>query len=80
MACLEYTTCTVRSRGKLLKWILKKQGVRVRTGSWGPAWESLAGPCKHGNESSVPTESGHFLDQLSDYNLLNKDCYMELVA
>jgi hypothetical protein len=39
----------------------------------------VAGSCEHGNEPSGSIKGGKFLDWLSDYQLLKKDCSLELV-
>jgi hypothetical protein len=33
----------------------------------------MAGSCEHGNATSGSIEGGEFVNQLSDYQLLNKD-------
>jgi hypothetical protein len=33
----------------------------------------VAGSCEHGNEPSDSIKGGEFLDNVSDYQLLNKD-------
>jgi hypothetical protein len=38
----------------------------------------VVGCCEHGNEPSGSIKSKEFLDELSDYHLLKKDCSMEL--
>jgi hypothetical protein len=34
----------------------------------------VAGSCEHGNEPSGSIKVGEFLDYLSNYQLLNRDC------
>jgi hypothetical protein len=39
----------------------------------------VAGSCEHGNEPSGSIKGGELADQLSDYQLLKKDCSIEIV-
>jgi hypothetical protein len=47
----------------ILKWILEKECIKVRTGF---IWHRT-GTSEHGNEISDSTRSRKFLDELSDY-------------
>jgi hypothetical protein len=49
---------------KLLKYILKMEGVKMWTGS---LLDPVAGRCEHSNEPSYCVQVVEFLDCLSDY-------------
>jgi len=40
----------------------------------------VTGSFQHSNEPSGSIKGGEFLDQLSNCQLLKKDCYMELIG
>jgi hypothetical protein len=48
--------------------------VCVRIGVFWPGQGPVAGSGRHDNEPSNLIKGGEFLDQLSDYQLLKKDC------
>jgi hypothetical protein len=40
---------------------------------------SLAGSCEYGNEPSGCIKGGEFLDQLSDYQIFNKNLFLSCI-
>jgi hypothetical protein len=50
------------------------KGVRVWTGFISFVIGTMAGSCEHYNDALSSIRSGNFLHQLSDYQLLKKDC------
>jgi hypothetical protein len=64
----------------ILKWISRKRGGRLWSGfirlRMGPVTDS----CEHGDGPLGFIKGGKFLDWLSDYQLLKKDCSVELVV
>jgi hypothetical protein len=57
----------------ILKWIFRKQGGKVWIGFTCLKTGTGGGLCEHDNEPSCPINGAEFFDQLSYYQLLNKD-------
>jgi hypothetical protein len=56
----------------ILKWILRKQGMKVCSG-FSLIRDTEAGTCEHETKPSGSTKDGEFLDQLNYYYLLNEN-------
>jgi hypothetical protein len=56
--------------GIILKYILRKQGMRIWTEFMWLGGKSKAGFCEHGNEKYGSIKRGEFLNKLRDYHLL----------
>jgi hypothetical protein len=59
---------------------LREIGWEVWTGCIWLRIDPMAGSCERGNEPAGSVKGGEFLDCLSDWWLLKKDCPMELIA